>query len=231
MARKQKILVVDDDQRIANLVRIYLEKAGYAVDLAYDGAGAKEKIKENPDLIILDLMLPDANGLEICQKLRQESDVPVIMLTAKVMEADRIEGFTRGADDYVTKPFSPWELVARVQAVLKRVHPDKLPSGPVLVTHGQFKVDFGKCEVQFFDKTLKLTPSEFRLLSTMIMEPNRVFSRGDLIDRAFGDEYESFERTLDVHILHLRRKLKEVEPSGDHCINTMYGMGYKLKVD
>jgi DNA-binding response OmpR family regulator len=231
MSRKQKILVVDDDQRIANLVRMYLEKAGYAVDMACDGAGAREKIKENPDLIILDLMLPDTSGLELCQKLRQDSDVPVIMLTAKVMEADRIEGFNRGADDYVTKPFSPWELVARVKAVLKRVRSDGLPAGPVKVEHGKFKVDFGKCEVQFYDTVMTLTPTEFRLLSAMIMEPNRVFSRGDLIDRAFGNDYESFERTLDVHILHLRRKLKQIEPAGSHCINTMYGMGYKLRVD
>jgi len=232
MSKKQRILIVDDDAGTANLVRLYLERAGYAVDVSYNGLDAIEKAKKQiPDLMVLDVMLPDLNGLEICRQIRSESDVPIIMLTAKVLEPDRIQGFARGADDYVTKPFSPKELVARVQAVIRRCSHDPLPNGPKQVTRGKFTADFERREVRFGDIALKLTPAEFRLLSVMIMEPNRVFSRGELIERAFGIDYEAFDRTLDVHILHLRRKLKKVEPTGDRCINTIYGMGYTMKVD
>ena len=232
MGKKQKVLVVDDDAGTANLVRLYLEKAGYMVDVSHDGLDALKKAKTNTnDLIVLDLMLPDKSGLDICRELRSESDVPIIMLTAKVMETDRIEGFSVGADDYVTKPFSPRELVSRVQAVIRRCNNDPLPSGPQQITRGKLTADFGRKEVRFCDVLLKLTPTEFRLLSALMLEPNRVFNRGELIEKAFGVDYDALERTLDVHILHLRRKLKEVDSSGDQYINTMYGMGYRLKMD
>jgi len=232
MGKKQRILVVDDDPGTANLVKVYLEKAGYSVDMSFNGKDALEKAKENNcDLIVLDLMLPDKSGLDICRELRFESDIPIIMLTAKVMEADRIEGFSMGADDYVTKPFSPRELVSRVQAVIRRCSSDPLPSGPTQVTRGKLAVDFSRREAKLGETMLKLTPTEFRLLSALMLEPNRVFNRGELIEKAFGVDYDALERTLDVHILHLRRKLKDIEPVADQYINTMYGMGYRLKVD
>ncbi len=232
MGKKQRVLVVDDDPGTANLVRLYLERAGYAVEVSYDGADALAKVKrQTPDLVVLDIMLPDASGLDICQRLRSESDVPVIMLTAKVLETDKIQGFARGADDYVTKPFSPRELVSRVQAVIRRCNYDRIPSGPTQVTRGKFTVNFERREVQLGDMPIRLTPTEFRLFSALMLEPHRVFSRGELIEKAFGFDYEALERTLDVHILHLRRKLKKVDPEGDQYISTMYGMGYTLKVD
>jgi DNA-binding response OmpR family regulator len=232
VGKKQRILVVDDDQGTANLVRLYLERAGYAVEVSYDGLDALAKAKkQTPDLIVLDIMLPDVSGLDICKQLRSESDVPIIMLTAKVLESDRIQGFAGGADDYVTKPFSPRELVARIQAVIRRCKYDQLHSGPTQITRGKLTMDFERREVQLGGTPLKLTPTEFRLLSVMMIEPNRVFSRGALIERAFGFDYEGFDRTLDVHILHLRRKIKKVDPAGDQYISTMYGMGYTFKAD
>jgi DNA-binding response OmpR family regulator len=232
MGKKQRVLVVDDDAGTANLVRLYLERAGYAVEVSYDGADALEKVKrQTPDLVVLDIMLPDASGLDICQRLRSESDVPVIMLTAKVLESDKIQGFARGADDYVTKPFSPRELVSRVQAVIRRANYDRIPAGPAQVTRGKLTVNFERKEVQAGGVSIRLTPTEFRLFAALMMEPQRVFSRGELIEKAFGYDYEALERTLDVHILHLRRKLKSAVPDGDQCISTMYGMGYTLKAD
>ena len=231
MSRKQRILVVDDDQGTANLVRLYLERAGYGVEVSYDGSDALTKVKkQNPNLIVLDLMLPDTSGLDVCKQIRSESDTPIIMLTAKVLEADKIEGFIRGADDYVTKPFSPRELVARVQAVIRRCNFDQLPSGPTQVTVDKLTVDFNRREVRVGNIPLKLTPTEFRLLAALVMEPCRVFSRGELIEKAFGFDYEALERTLDVHILHLRRKLKKADPDDNQYISTLYGMGYTLKV-
>ncbi len=231
MGKKQRVLVVDDDPGTANLVRLYLERAGYAVDVAYDGVDALAKVKkQNPDLIVLDITLPGKSGLDICRRLRSESDVSIIMLTAKVLEADKIKGFAMGADDYITKPFIPRELVDRVQAVMRRRNYDQLPTGPTHITRGKFTVDFGRREVQFKGTPLTLTPTEFRLISTMMLEPNRVFSRGEIMERAFGFDYEALDRTLDVHILHLRRKLKKVDPAGDQYIKSMYGMGYTLKV-
>ena len=231
MGTKQKILVVEDDQKTAELVKLYLERAGYTVDVSYDGLHALAKAKEEPpDLIILDIMLPGANGLDVCRRLRLESDVPIIMLTAKVSESDRIQGFAVGADDYVVKPFSPRELVARVQAVIRRSSDDPLMRGPTQITREKLTVNFSRCEAQLGGTTLKLTPTEFRLLTVMMAEPGRVFSRGELIHKALGVDYEGFERTLDVHILNLRRRLKEADPSGDQYIKTAYGMGYKLEV-
>jgi DNA-binding response OmpR family regulator len=228
--RKLKILVVDDDIGTARLIRLYLEKDGYLVTVSNGGFDALEKAKQTaPDLIVLDLMLPDLDGMEICRRIRSESDVPIIMLTARVLESDRLEGFDRGADDYVNKPFSPRELVSRVRAVIKRCNNDSAVC-PVNITRGKFTVDYMRHEIKIEDKPLDLTPAEFNLFSVMLMEPNRVFSRGDLIEKAFGIEYEAFERTLDVHILHLRRKIKEIEQSADKCIDTVHGMGYRLRI-
>jgi DNA-binding response OmpR family regulator len=232
MAKKRRILVVDDDRGTANLVRLYLEKAGYNVDISYDGLDALAKAKEiNPDLMVLDIMLPGKSGLDICRELRCESDVPVIMLTAKVLEMDRVDGFEIGADDYVTKPFSPRELVARVQAVLRRSVNDGMEGSTAVITRGKISLDYGRKECQVNGKPIRLTPTEFHLLAALAMEPNRVFSREELIEKAFGVDYDALERTLDVHILHLRRKLKEMDSDCGNYIVTLYGMGYTLKVD
>jgi DNA-binding response OmpR family regulator len=228
--RKQKVLVVEDDVGTARLIRLYLEKEGYIVEVSHGGLDGLDKAKHsNPDLIVLDLMLPDLDGMEICRRVRAESDVPIIMLTARVLESDRLQGFDKGADDYVTKPFSPRELVSRVRAVIRRCNNDSAVC-PANVTRGKFTIDYERHEIKVEDKPLELTPSEFNLLSVMLLEPNRVFTRGDLIEKAFGMEYEAFERTLDVHILHLRRKIKEIEESADKCIDTVHGMGYRLKI-
>ncbi len=230
--RQKKVLVVEDDRRTAELVRLYLERAGYAVAVAHDGVAALERLRQEEfDLVVLDIMLPGMDGLSLCRQIRLESDVPVVMLTARVAESDRIQGFDSGADDYVVKPFSPRELVARVQAILRRSGRDELFSGPPQITQGGLTVDFRAGEARFDGNKLRLTPTEFRILAALAREPGRVFSRGELIEKALGLDYRGFDRTLDVHILNLRRKLKEAGPSADKYIKTVYGMGYKLEVD
>lgn len=230
--KQKRILVVEDDHKTSELVRLYLQQAGYRVDTAYDGNTALEKVRQEKfDLIILDIMLPGIDGLSICRQLRLESDIPVIMLTAKVLESDRIRGFDSGADDYVIKPFSPRELVARVQAILRRSSRDELLSGPPEVTHGRLTIDFRAGEVHFAGSKLRLTPTEFRILAAMMREPGKVFSRGELIEKALGLDYRGFDRTLDVHILNLRRKLKAANPSAEKYVKTVYGMGYKFEVN
>ncbi len=231
VTRQKRILVVEDDHKTAELVKLYLQRAGYWVDTAYDGALALEKAQQEEfDLIVLDIMLPGRDGLSVCRQIRQESDVPIIMLTAKVLESDRLQGFDSGADDYVVKPFSPRELVARVQAILRRSSRDELSSGPTEVTHGKLTVDFRAGEVRLAENKLHLTPTEFRILAAMAREPGKVFSRGELIEKALGLDYRGFDRTLDVHILNLRRKLKAADPSAERYIKTSYGMGYKFEV-
>jgi DNA-binding response OmpR family regulator len=226
----RRILVVDDDRKTVELVRIYLEKEGYRVLCAYDGPEALELARrEKPDLIVLDLMLPGTDGLEVCRILRSESDIPVIMLTARTTEADRLKGLDLGADDYVTKPFSPRELAARVKAVLRRTVDELLYRGPTQVTYGDLQVNFPRQEVKVGGRVVHLTPTEFRLLATMVREPGRVFSRGQLIERVLGYDFEGTERTIDVHILNLRRKI-EANPDRPRYIKTIYGAGYRFEV-
>jgi DNA-binding response OmpR family regulator len=169
-------------------------------------------------------MLPGIDGLEICRTLRQESDVPIIMLTAMTTDEDRLRGLDLGADDYVTKPFSPRELAARVRAVLRRIPGER---GPDKVTYGDLTVDFLKHEANVADRSLKLTPVEFKILGVMAKEPGRVFSRAQIIEKALGYDFDGFDRTIDVHILKLRRKL-EPDPRHPRYIKTIYGAGYKL---
>ena len=227
MART-KILIVDDDRKIVDLVRAYLEKDGYRVLTAHDGLQALELARQvRPDLIVLDLMLPGMDGLDVCRILRGEGHkVPIIMLTAKTTETDKLIGLDLGADDYVTKPFSPRELLARVRAVLRRVGEDK-HQGPSEVRSGDLLVDFVRHQVQVGGKPVGLTPSEFKLLEVLIREPGRAFSRLELLDRVFGYDFEGFERTIDVHVMNLRRK---IEPNRQNptYIKTVYGMGYKF---
>jgi DNA-binding response OmpR family regulator len=223
----KKVLVVDDDRKIVDLVKLYLERDGYRVFCAYDGKEALERARETrPDLIVLDLMLPELDGLDVCRFLRVESDVPIIMLTAKTMERDKLSGLDMGADDYVTKPFSPRELVARVRAVLRRVQLE--PKGPAEITVGDLTIRFPSHEVVLAGSVIQLTPSEFKLLVVLAREPERVFTRLELIDEAFGYEFDGFERTIDVHIMNLRRKL-EPESDRPRYIKTIYGVGYKFE--
>jgi DNA-binding response OmpR family regulator len=221
----KRVLVVDDDAKTVELVKLYLNRDGYRVLTAYDGVEALRLAREgHPDLIVLDLMLPGINGLEVCRTLRGESDVPVIMLTARTTDEDKLTGLGLGADDYVTKPFSPRELAARVRAVLRRLPGER---GPDEIKYGQLTVNFIRHEASLAGRPLNLTTVEFKLLGVLIKEPGRVFSRAQLIEKALGYDFEGFDRTIDVHILNLRRKL-EPDPSDPRYIKTVYGAGYKL---
>jgi len=224
----KRVLVVDDDVKTVELVKMYLRRDGYDVLTAFEGIEALRLAREaRPDLLVLDLMLPGIDGLTICRTLRAESDVPIIMLTARTTEEDRLKGLDLGADDYVTKPFSPKELAARVRAVLRRLPEEALSRGPVEVEQGALKVNFLTREVTHNGRHIGLTPVEFKLLGVLVREPNRVFSREQLINRIFGGDFDGFDRTVDVHILNLRRKL-EPEPANPRFIKTVYGMGYKF---
>ena len=221
----KRVLVVDDDVKTVELAKLYLNRDGYRVLTAYDGAEALRYAREgHPDLIVLDLMLPGIDGLEICRTLRDESDVPIIMLTAKTTDEDKLTGLGLGADDYVTKPFSPRELAARVRTVLRRMPGER---GPDEIKYGQLTVNFFRHEAFIAGRSLNLTEAEFKLLGVLIKEPGRVFSRAQLIEKALGYDYEGFDRTIDVHILNLRRKL-EPDPSRPRYIKTVYGAGYKF---
>ncbi len=223
----KKVLVVDDDVKTVELVKLYLNRDGYRVLTAYDGVEALRLAREShPDLIVLDLMLPGIDGLEICRILRAESDVPIIMLTAMTTDQDRLTGLDLGADDYVTKPFSPRELAARVRAVLRRLPGER---GPEKIEHAELTLNFLKHEAFLAGKPINLTPVEFKLLGVLAKEPGRVFSRAQLIEKALGYDFEGFDRTVDVHILNLRRKLQP-DPSHPKNIKTVYGAGYKLLV-
>ena len=221
----KKVLVVDDDVKTVELVKLYLNRDGYRVLTAYDGTEALRLAREgHPDLIVLDLMLPGIDGLEICRTLRGESDVPIIMLTAKTTDQDKLIGLDLGADDYVTKPFSPRELAARVRVVLRRLPGER---GPNEIKRGELTVNFLRHEASLAGRSLNLTTVEFKLLGVLAKEPGRVFSRVQLIDEALGYDFEGFDRTIDVHILNLRRKL-EPDPSHPKYLKTVYGAGYKL---
>ena len=224
----KKVLVVDDDAKIVELVRLYLARDGYQVLTAFDGVEALRLAREaHPDLIVLDLMLPGIDGLKVCRALREESDVPIIMLTARATEEDRLNGLDLGADDYVIKPFSPRELAARVRAVLRRLPEESSLRGPKEIISGDLKLNMETHEASLAGKPLKLNPMEFRLLAVMAAAPGVVFSRGKLIDKVFGHDFDGFDRTVDVHILNLRRKI-ESDPEHPKYIRTVYGSGYKF---
>jgi DNA-binding response OmpR family regulator len=219
------VLVVDDDVKTVELVKLYLNRDGYRVLAAYDGAGALRLARERrPDLIVLDLMLPGVDGLEVCRSLRSESDVPIIMLTARTTDEDKLTGLGLGADDYVSKPFSPRELAARVRTVIRRLPGER---GPAEIKRGELVLNFLKQEVSVAGRPLNLTPVEFKLLGVLIREAGRVFSRAELVEKALGYDYRGFDRTIDVHILNLRRKL-EPDPVHPKYIKTVYGAGYKF---
>lgn len=223
----QTILIVDDEKRMVSLLKSYLEQEGYRVVAAYNGREALEAArKETPDLVVLDIMMPEMNGYDFMNAHRAESNTPIIMLTAKVEDEDKILGLELGADDYVTKPFKPRELMARVRNVLRRTGKNE-PKGKSLKAL-DITLDHESREVMIGERRADLTPSEFDLLAALMTTPGRVFSRLDLLDVIQGVRYEGYERTIDTHIKNLRAKVEE-DPRKPIRIETVYGVGYRLK--
>jgi two-component system alkaline phosphatase synthesis response regulator PhoP len=220
------VLVIDDEPQIATIARDYLTRGGFSVAVAADGeAGLKLARELGPDLVVLDLGLPGLDGLDVARALRRESDVPIIMLTARVDESDRLRGFEIGADDYVTKPFSPRELVARVASVLRRARHDSDRSASFQVA--DLAVDTARMSVEQRGRAVELTATEFQLLAALARHPGRVFTRAQLLDAVRGTEVESFERAIDAHVKNIRRKL-ERDPHRPRYLLTVYGIGYKF---
>lgn len=220
------ILVVDDEAKIVKQARDYLERGGFRVFTAADGPTALAAARnDRPDLIVLDLNLPGMDGLDVCRALRRQSDVPIIMLTARVDETDRLIGLELGADDYITKPFSPRELVARVRAVLRRVQGGVHTPG--LIRVGDLEIDLNGHRATRAGQPLHLTRTEFELLAILTQHPGQTFSRAQLLDRLHGIVYEGFDRSIDAHIKNLRRKL-ETNPSEPRYVLTVYGVGYQF---
>jgi len=223
------ILVVDDEEPIQELLKFNLEKEGYEVITADDGPEALKTIEEkHPDLVVLDIMLPGMNGLEVCTQLRMNprfSDLPVIMLTAKGEEIDKVLGLEIGADDYITKPFSPRELLARIRARLRRLKPAE---GGNELLRGDLRMDLERFSVSIRGEYVELTPKEFELLRVLAAHPGKVYSRDELLERVWGYEYTGDTRTVDVHVRHLRQKV-EKDPSNPEYIETLRGIGYRLK--
>ncbi|AAM25604.1 two-component system OmpR family response regulator [Caldanaerobacter subterraneus subsp. tengcongensis MB4] len=224
----KKILVVDDEIKILEVVKSYLEREGFSVITETNGNNVLDTFKkEKPDLVILDLMLPGISGEELCKRLRQFSNVPILMLTAKVQESDKINGFSIGADDYITKPFSPRELVMRVKAILRRTT-DDVPLAEVMsFNNDDLVVDLRAHTVRKKGVVVNLTPNEFKILKILIRNPNRVFTREELIEKVMGFDYEGYDRTIDAHIKNLRQKIED-DTKNPVYIKTVYGVGYKF---
>jgi DNA-binding response OmpR family regulator len=224
---RQRILVVEDEANIASFVAMYLQKAGYEVGVAADGAEALAKANADPpSLIVLDLMLPDVDGVDVCRRIRQRSDVPILMLTARDDDIDKIIGLEVGADDYLTKPFNPRELVARVKSILRRATTRRtLPEGGIL-EHGQLHIDSGRREVMVGEVEVQLAPKEFDLLWELLDHRGLVLTRDQLLERVWGYTFAGDTRTVDVHVGQLRRKLGEACP-----IVTVWGVGYKVSTE
>ena len=223
----KKILVVDDEREIVKIVRAYLEEAGFSVVTAADGQEALTVFRrEKPALLVLDWMLPKLSGIDVCRAIRKESEVPIIMLTARVEETDKLIGLEMGADDYVAKPFSPRELVARVRAVLRRAEGSEVQAE--VLEAGGIRMDTASRAVVVRGEKMELTPTEFDLLALFMQNPGRVFTRMQLLDKVQGYAYEGYERTMDVHIKNLRQKIEE-SPSKPKRIVTVYGVGYKFE--
>ena len=226
MSTVKTILVVDDEVKIVRLVRDYLQTAGFRVLTACDGPTAMATFRqERPDLLVLDLNLPGMDGLDVARAVRKEGSTPIIMLTARVEEADRVAGLELGADDYVTKPFSPRELLARLRAVMRRTTPGE--TTPALIRVGDLTLDREKRLAAIGRVPLDLTGTEFDLLVVLASAPGRVFSRLELLERVQGVAYEGYERTVDVHIKNLRKKM-EADPRHPRYIQTVYGAGYRF---
>jgi DNA-binding response OmpR family regulator len=222
----QTILVVDDEPEIVRLLRSYLEKDGYRVVTAYNGEEALYTARhEKPDLVVLDILMPKMDGLAFTRQIRREQDVPIIMLTARAEETDRIVGLEMGADDYVTKPFSPREVVARVRAVLRRAQPK--PQAPPILRAGPIVLDHSEHTVTVAGELVELTPTEFDILETLMRDPGRVFSRTEILEVVHGVAFEAYERTVDAHVKNLRQKI-EPDPATPQYVLTVRGAGYRL---
>jgi DNA-binding response OmpR family regulator len=229
VAEARKILVVDDEIKIVEVVRSYLENSGYKVYEAYNGREALYLFeKTDPSLIVLDLMLPDMTGEEICKAVRKKSAVPIIMLTAKIGEDDILEGLDIGADDYVTKPFSPRQLVARVAAVLRRAEGNNEHKSEILsFDYDELIINTTKYEVKRQNEIINLTPIEYKMLMTLVRYPAKVFTRDELITIVLGDDFNGYDRTVDTHIKNLRQKI-ESDPKNPRYILTVHGIGYRF---
>jgi DNA-binding response OmpR family regulator len=227
-AMSSKVLVVDDEDHIVELARIYLTREGYEVEGVGDGSQALARFAQiKPDLVILDIMLPGADGLEICKEIRKQSQVPIIMLTARDEVTDKVVGLEVGADDYLTKPFHPQELVARAKALLRRARLE--PDAPKLIRAGKLEVDLERHEVRYELAKIQLRPKEFDLLTLLARHPGRVFQRSELLDLVWGYDFPGYTRTVDVHVQQVREKLAAAgvkEPS----IETVWGVGYRLEL-
>jgi two-component system alkaline phosphatase synthesis response regulator PhoP len=223
----KKIFVVDDEPQIVKVLKAYLEKAGFQVITASDGKTVLLTFqREKPDFMILDLNLPGMDGLDICRTVRRDSNIPILMLTARVEEADRLIGLELGADDYVVKPFSPREVVARVRTIFRRTMAE--PTQAEIIQTGELTIDLEQHTVNLAGKAIELTPTEFEILVTLAKQPKRVFSRLQIMEQAQGDAYEGYERTIDAHIKNLRFKL-EPNPKKPVYIQTVFGLGYKFE--
>jgi len=218
----KKILIIEDESQIVEICRDYLRSVGFSVIAANNGRLGLEAVqKEQPDLVILDLMMPEMDGLEVCKTLRKSGDLPIIMLTARVEETDKLIGLELGADDYITKPFSPRELVARVKTVLRRVAKD--PASDI-IRSGRVELDRAHYQIRIADRGISLTHTEYEILAVLMSQPGRIFSRSSLLQAVHGVAFESYERAIDSHIRNLRHKL---EP--DRLIITVHGIGYKFE--
>jgi DNA-binding response OmpR family regulator len=223
-ATAQSVLVVEDEASIASFVSLYLKNAGYEVRTAANGTDALASAeRDKPSLIVLDLMLPDIDGIEICRRIRQKSDVPILMLTARDEDVDKIIGLEVGADDYLTKPFNPRELVARVKSILRRATPERKERESDVIQHGDLVVDAGRREVKVNAEEVQLAPKEFDLLWELLDHRGLVLTRDQLLERVWGYTFAGDTRTVDVHVRQLRRKLGEASP-----IVTVWGVGYKV---
>jgi DNA-binding response OmpR family regulator len=220
----QTVLVVEDEGSIASFVSLYLKNAGYAVRTASTGTQALDQVaSEMPALIVLDLMLPDIDGIEVCRRIRKSSDVPILMLTARDEDVDKIIGLEVGADDYLTKPFNPRELVARVKSILRRAVPERRQAESAVLRHGDLLVDAGRREVHVGEQEIQLAPKEFDLLWELLDHRGLVLTRDQLLERVWGYTFAGDTRTVDVHVRQLRRKLEDASP-----IVTVWGVGYKV---
>lgn len=220
------VLIVDDDRKLVQLLQTYFDKDGFITYTAGNGLDALQVVQDkNPHIVILDLMLPGLDGWDVCRRIRRDNDVPIIMLTARDEESDRLVGLEIGADDYVTKPFSPKEVVARAKAVLRRTHQDVIRKEKIQA--GKLTIDLERHLVINGDQTIDLTPTEFKLLEAFVRNPGKVFSRLQLVEQTQGYTFDGYERTVDAHIKNLRRKL-ENDPKKPEYILTVYGIGYKF---
>jgi DNA-binding response OmpR family regulator len=226
-AQNQSILIVEDESSIASFVAMYLKRAGFTVRVAGTGEGAIEQASaEAPSLIVLDLMLPDLDGIDVCRRVRQRSDVPILMLTARDEDIDKIIGLEVGADDYLTKPFNPGELVARVKSILRRANPERRELESACLEHGDLTIDAGRREVKVADDEIQLAPKEFDLLWELLDHRGLVLTRDQLLERVWGYTFAGDTRTVDVHVRQLRRKLGNASP-----IVTVWGVGYKVSAE